>query len=144
MDSGKMASPKSLPKLTDDGINSEAYGNQRIEAKNYKLDVEMFLSVRDHISYGSQASLRKLLLMLIMCDWQSNQTGKSKCCFDQTLTSPLKWLFITYFKAKISNRFDPDCHVTDCVQLHWAVYLNPSQNSATSEEYFFINYKFGF
>lgn len=78
MDSGKMASPKSLPKLADDSINPEAYGNQRIEANNYKLDVGMFLSIHDHISYGSQASLRKLLLMLIMCDWQSNQTGKSK------------------------------------------------------------------
>ena len=54
MDSGKMTSPKSMPKLADDSINPEAYGNQRIEANNYKLDVGMFLSIRDHISYHAK------------------------------------------------------------------------------------------
>lgn len=54
MDSGKMASPKSMPKLADDSIHPEAYGNQRIEANNYKLDVGMFLSIYDHISYHAK------------------------------------------------------------------------------------------
>ena len=49
-----MESPKSMPKLADDSINPEAYGNQRMEANNYKLDVGMFLSIYDHISYHAK------------------------------------------------------------------------------------------
>lgn len=54
LNSGKMVSPKSMPKLADDSINPEAYGNQRVEVNNYKLDVGMFLSIHDHISYHAK------------------------------------------------------------------------------------------